>query len=490
MLNQAKLHSLLKSKLLLVLLPLVLFALLCVTPNNAYADFSVYVGYSGGPYYKKTVYSDADMVAMSTGVTYEYSAIDQMPAVRKGYGKGVLLSQFFSTSGIDTSVLKRFYFSTTDGYVADDGVEGYGAWYYQDLCVTPLYYYPYLFEGTEIIDGKTYMDQNIVFNDAQVTPTIIAYEWSFQRAFSQSEWDSPNWKSEPYRLMLGQESPIKMGGARASAQNVLSMTCIFNGTPEISFGDKTSFEGNVGDIISITPTVKAADSLIEENAVKDLKWEISDNSVAEFVKDANGNLVVDENGGIQIRLKKDGNVTLTASYGNSPSEKYIAKASISGGTGKGDGSGDGDGKGDGSGDGSGSGDGGKGSGSGGNRGTSDQSIIAGGDGTTELQQKSGEAASGTSDSTEADGGGGSESASASSLQIKALSQAWLLDTQNGEQNAMIDDPLLIARPAALAVILFGCFVLGVILRVVACERAKDPYVDKRISGGRTATSQA
>lgn len=464
--------------LVAIMLAAVFFCVLVAFPKSAFADFTVYVGYTGGPYYKKTVYSDADMRAMSSGTLYEYSSIDRKPSIRKGFGRGVVLSQFFTNSGINTGELKRFYFSTVDGYVVDDGGEGYGAWYYNQLC-TGLYYYPNLFEASSIEDGELILDES-VFDGARIVPTIIAYESDFHRVLSEQEWETPNLSSYGYRLMFGQSEPT-VGNAHASASGVQAMTCIFNGTPEISFGDKTSFEGKVDDIITITPTIKAADSLIEQNAVKDLKWEISDTNVAEFVKDANGNLVTDEKGNIQIRIKAEGEVTLTATYGNSPFYKYQAKASL-GGSGKGSGSGNGDGSGDGSG---GNGGGNSGDSSRGDDGDGDNSITVGGDQNEAVQTSTSSSAKDQSNAEDASEGG-SETAS---LSIKTLPQAWVVNDAENQQTSMIDDPLLIARPASVAVMLFGCFVFGVILRVIECERSKDPYVEARLASELKASKQ-
>jgi hypothetical protein len=506
-------------RLAVLLLPLVLFtaissALVC--PTEAYADFSIYVGYAGGPYYKKTVYTDSDMTAMSSNTLYAYSGLDKKPSIRKAYGRGVILSDLFTRTGINTGALWRFYFSTTDGYVVDDGGEGYNAWYYDQLC-SNRFYYPNLFAGTVIEDGEVYCDPDVVYNDAVVVPTILAYQSDYHRAETQDEWNSCELKNEAYRLLFGQTDPA-VGNAHASAQNITAMTCIFEGTPTISFGDQTKIEGEVGDVVTVTPTITAADTLIEQYGVYDLKWSIDDSEVAEFVKDADGNLVLDENGGVQIRLKTDGKVTLSASYGDSPFSKYVAQASISGGSGdgdgKGDGSGDGDGKGDAEGDGKGDGkadsDGGSGSGSGssdtaggdgkgegGNSGSDNTSIVAGaGDAAAPAATAaSGEASEGSAQdsvsaqSSKEGGGSSSDNAEATQLEIRsrAQSKAWVVDSGSGEQNAMVDDPLLIAQPAALAVVLFGLFVVGVIVRVIVCERAKDPYVNERLRKRREST---
>ena len=127
-----------------LMLVAVVLGVLLAAPANAWADFTVYVGYSGGPYYEKIRYSDSEMRAMSDAKLYEYTAFDSMPALRKGFAYGVRIESLFSNAGISSSELKRFYFSTQDGYIADDGVEGYGAWTYSALVGTTRYYFPNL----------------------------------------------------------------------------------------------------------------------------------------------------------------------------------------------------------------------------------------------------------------------------------------------------------------------------------------------------------
>lgn len=476
MMRAANTRTLTRAALLLLFCIACAACVTCAGAKLAWANFSVYVGYPGGPYYEKTEYSDADMQVMSGSTLYEYSSFDKMPALRKGFAYGVPLSQFFVNTGINSSQLFRFYFSTQDGYVADDGGDGYGAWYYSELCETTRYYYPRLYEGSEKVDGEYILDPSVVYDGAVTVPTVIAYKSSFNRVFSETDWTTPDFR-DGYRLMFGQTDPLA-GNARASADNVISMTCIFQGTPKISFGDQTSFSGEVGDVITITPTVEAADPLIEQEMIKDIKWQVSDTSVVQFVTDSAGNLAMDENGNFQLKIVGKGSATLSASYGNSPLEKYIARASagVSGTGGDGDESDDKDTGGSGGGTGTGTGASSSGSGSGDAEGSGDggntgfgASTVGGGGGSSTGQAE-----------TKADTNAEAIEIT-SAPQSQSRPQAWVIDNASAfDQSSMVDDPLLVARPAVLALVLFGFFVLACILRVIKCEREKDPYVDARL----------
>ena len=490
-----------KSWMCAFLFPLFILCAIVLKPIQAHAEFVVYVGYTGGPYYEKVRYSDEDMKKMSSTTLYEYSNLDSAYAIRKGFARGVTLTQFFTNTGIKAGKLKRFYLATEDGYVQDDGGEGYDAWYYKELCTTTRYYYPNLFNATLFdADGNVEgINRNTAGVGAVSVPTIIAYESDFHRCTTQEEWDNPvEMRTGLYRLMFGQTTDPLLGDAFSSANAVKSMTCIFDGTPKIEIVN-TSVEGEVGDIVTIKTHIEAADPIIEQNLVKNADWVSSDKSVVDFVYDEDGHLAVDANGNFQVKIVGKGTATISGTYGKSPFSNYVAKSNSIGVSGKGgsrgdDGGGDGGGKGDGSGNDD--GDGGSGTGDGGNSGDDEKNISKGDDANAQEQTKAGEAAAGIGSDTDGSGGGtvdesnvndeGSEE-NDSLFQIKARekpeskTQAWVVNNKSGvDQQSMIDDPLLIARPAALAVILFGFFIVGFIVRVIMCERAKDPYVDERL----------
>ena len=446
----------------------VLFVLLAAAPTSAWADFTVYVGYSGGPYYEKIRYSDSEMQAMSDAKLYEYTAFDAMPALRKGFGYGVRIESLFANAGISSSELKRFYFSTKDGYIADDGVEGYGAWTYSNLVGTTRYYFPNLL-NTYDFEEQEITDYDESWEGAVRVPAILAYSSSFSRVFSAYDeaWTSTAYMSTAgYKLMFGQTDPAT-ADARAYADVVRAMTCIFNGTPELSFNTDESgnlFEAEVGDTITIqAPTISAADSLIEENAKYDFQWSVSDSDIADFVRDENGNVIIGEDGSVQLTIYSEGDVSISAEYGNSPSSEYRTSATA-GGKGTGNGSGDGDGDGD--------DDSGKGSGGGTDSG--DGTDDEDGDGVS-LGEDGKVTTNATPSVAQTEAGGDSDTGNEGG---SASAQAWKVSSK-GSQSAMMDD-ILFGSPMAVAITIFACFVFGYIGRVLLTEKQKDPYVDARL----------
>ena len=451
-----------------LMLVAVVLGVLLAAPANAWADFTVYVGYSGGPYYEKIRYSDSEMRAMSDAKLYEYTAFDSMPALRKGFAYGVRIESLFSNAGISSSELKRFYFSTQDGYIADDGVEGYGAWTYSALVGTTRYYFPNLI-NTYDFEEQEITDYDESWEGAVSVPAVLAYSSSFGRVFSaeDSAWTSTSHMSSAgYQLMFGQTNPAT-ADARAFAGVVKAMTCIFNGTPELSFSTDESgnlFEAKVGETITIqAPTIDAADPLIEQNAKYDFDWTVSDTGIADFVRDENGNVIIAEDGSVQLEIYAEGDVSVSASYGNSPSSEYRTTATAGG---KGTGSGSGEGEGDGADD--------SGKGTGGGTGTGDGADDE--DGDEVAFNAGGEVATNvTPAQTQSEAGGDSDTGNEGG---SASAQAWKVSSK-GSQTAMVDD-ILFGSPMAVAIAIFACFVCGYVGRVILTEKQKDPYVEARL----------
>ena len=474
----AYLHPLCTRMALALACALVAIAALCALPAPAWADFTVYVGYSGGPYYEKARYSDAQMSAMADTTLYQYTSFDSMPSLRKGFAYGVRLESLFSNASVSIGELKRFYFSTEDGYIADDGVEGYGAWYYGQLVGTPRYYFPNLI-NTYDFEDQALEDYDAAWEGAEQVPSVLAVSSSFSRVSSQTDaaWTSTAYMTGGYRLLFGQTDPA-VGDARAYASVIKSMTCIFDGTPTISFDSSTqdqSFEAKVGDTITIkAPTITAADSLIEEYGKYDINWSVSDVGVADFVRDEDGNVIIDKDGNVQLKIVGEGEVSISASYGNSPSSEYRTTASLSG---KGTGSGSGDGEGSGDDD----DDSGEGGGSSGGQSSGSESSSGIGESDDDYEASVIEAGTSASEATvsqaSAESISGAEAAGASG---SGGQQAWKV-TATGSQDAMVDD-LLFGSPMAVAIAIFGLFVCGFIGRVILTERQKDPYVDERLKG--------
>lgn len=345
------------------------FAMVCApagaTTAEAAGSFTVYVGYAGGPFYAKQVYSEADLWALSDGVVHEYSTIDASKNLRKGFGEGVQLSTLFANAGITTSVT-RFVFDTSDGYAGntDGGTISGDPWGYSELINSVRYYYP---------DYPTHWSYNLhgVFDKEGLeatrvsVPSILALRSSFLRITSQEEadllWNDSTRMSQNsgYRLMFGAVDSVT-GDARSFASMVNGIYCIMEGAAEINFSNNV-IQGEVGDVIDISPTIIGTngevDSTIAAEFYKDIQYQISDPEKAELIQKADGSYA--------IKILAEGDFSIGYSYSTSEYDAYTqySTGSLVGvGTGKGSGD-DGDGGGDGD-DGSGTGGGEKGDGGG------------------------------------------------------------------------------------------------------------------------------
>lgn len=352
---EARTPSHLRAFLLALAAALLVSIAVCLVPaQRAYADLAVYVGYAGGPYYEKKTYTDAELWGLSDGVIYEYSSIDGGGSLRKGFGVGVGLYELFTNAGLQPSDVWRFYFSTSDNYVEDDGGEGVGAWYYNNLQSTPRYYYPDLvnyfdFNTGEIqsVEAMSLLEQTRVS-----TPAILALESSYKKVFSA---DDPDWDdfsemddTAGYRLLYGQIAP-NVSNSATSAHSIVALTCILGGNDgtelpevEIDIDEQLAnlvqggqLEMKVGDEVTLFPELKSDDSTVSVEGIRDVTWYSSDPNVAQVTKNADGS--------ITIRIVGEGTVSMGWSYGNSPYSQFVSGGSFGvSGSGGSEGSGDDD----------------------------------------------------------------------------------------------------------------------------------------------------
>lgn len=443
--------------------------------NVAYADssLSVYVGYTGGPYYLKTKISESEIKALSDGNVFEYSTFDSGGFLVKGAGRGPEISSIFTRADINTANLKRFYFATSDGYVNDDGGEGTNAWYYSTLSET-RYYYPKLahywdFQEKSLVSPEGVDIDKEINASAVETKSILAYESSFFRPKNEEEYvATPTLtKYEGLRLMMGQTS-FKKGNAYYFAQSIKAMTCIFGKTPQIELEVNgqtgASFTADVGDTIKIKPKVDADDPLISKYAVYDIRWTISDPTVADFVRDADGNVVVNDDGTVSIVVYGKGNIDVCASYGDSPYSEYVTTTSVSG-SGTGEGGGNGSGKGESTGDGEGEVEG------------SGTGNLDGQEATQVTFESKAEVTEGTQESSLGSGGGGSQ----------AMTAAFKLNVSQTKQEEELNEAIQAlmldfnAFGVPIVFFIFACLTFGIVWRVKKTEADKDPFMNVDIN---------
>ena len=155
---------------------------------------TIKVGYYGGPYYTKKVYTLADFDNLNQ-VQQAYTFIDNLPAVCIDSAQGVKLADLLEDSGIDINSVQKLYFYSTD---IKEG------WYQcldkSFLFDTPCYYYP------ELPSKWNYDTQSAppeaMDNAVQVEP-IIAYKDNWQRYADAPDFSIYDTSSR-FRLLFGQ----------------------------------------------------------------------------------------------------------------------------------------------------------------------------------------------------------------------------------------------------------------------------------------------
>jgi ribosomal protein L12E/L44/L45/RPP1/RPP2 len=357
-----------------------LFALL-VAPIPAAADITVRVGYSGGPFYVKGAFSDAEIARMSEG-PFMYSTFDKGEFLRKGFGYGVTVENLFEAADVDPYGLWRFYFVTRDAYMDDNDGYGNNYWTWEELS-RPRYYYDGLAQNYDFEQHGVYQSMlQEILNSAENTPAILASRSSYRRVDSLASWDDMSQMSadKNYRLLFG-TAQLGDVDARFNAHSITEVICVLGGRPEINL-EQTDVEGKVGDEFTIRVTLKSNDELVTEQGVKDIEWESLDKSVATVTKNFDGS--------ITIKIVGEGKVNISGNFGRSPHPEFQASGSVGvNKIGEGTGSGTDVGSGSGSGtEGEGTGSGTEGEGTGAGDGTDDKG--SGGSGGDDEIEREGE----------------------------------------------------------------------------------------------------
>lgn len=269
-------------KIVVVVLALVvLFGLLfSANPGTAGADsgsqgvpadsLTIKVGYFGGPFYAKKVYSVSDLEAM-TQVEQAYTYIDNMPAVVIDSGKGVKLADLLADAGIDVHSIEQFYFYATD--VKHGWYEDLDKPYLLD---TARYYYPNLPAhwdyGTQLsLPGAT--------SGAIKVDTIIAYQDNWQR-FAIAPDFSVHETSTRFRLLFGQTDPSTRTASR-SVSWVHEIDVLLGGAPPSGvILNQDLAKIKVGSTLQLMATVTPGDA-----TDKSVTWTSSDPGVAKVNSD-------------------------------------------------------------------------------------------------------------------------------------------------------------------------------------------------------------
>ena len=269
---------------------------------------TVEVGYFGGPYYEKHVFTLDELWDMDVAYA-DYTFIDNMPSVIIDHVAGVRLSDMIDAAGIDLDSVQTLYFWTNDKKSSY-----YTTFTKASLIDTPRYVYYSLPENydSDLGAGNDYATQG-----AQRVDTVMALADSWERVIAGATFGSDYLNlntNTRFRLIYGQTDTVTRTASR-SAKWVHSIVVELGGAPTITM-DKSVLELEVGSVYRAEARVNASDRAISENAV--LSWNSSDESVA----------TVDEDG--TVRVLREGPVRITASYGEASAMLAINDGSSSG----------------------------------------------------------------------------------------------------------------------------------------------------------------
>jgi len=228
-------------------------------------SLTIKVGYFGGPYYTKKVYTVSDLEAMPQ-VEQAYTYIDNMPSVVIDSGKGVKFADLLADAGIDINSIEQFYFYATD--VKHGWYEDLDKPYLLD---TARNYYPNL---PSHWDYETQMPLPGASTGAIKVDTIIAYQDNWER-FATAPDFSVHDTSTRFRLLFGQTDT----GTRTASRSVMwvhEIDVLLGGSPPsgVILSQKLATI-KVGSTFQLTATVTPGDA-----TDRSVTWTSSDTGVA------------------------------------------------------------------------------------------------------------------------------------------------------------------------------------------------------------------
>ena len=252
---------------------------------------TVKVGYFGGPYYEKAVFTLDQLWSMDL-VYADYTFIDNMPSVVIDHVVGVRLADLMDAAGIDLNSIRTFYFWTRDKQS-----DYYTSYPKTELIDTPRYCYYSLPENFDSEEGKGNADATAV---AERVDTVIALADDWDRCIAGavfcSDYLSQNTNTR-FRLIFGQTNSYERTASR-SAKWIHEIVVELGGAPTLTL-DASVLDGEVGSLLRTEASVSADRTVLENEPVR---WSSSDKSVA----------VVDGDGTITVRGR--GSAVITATF--------------------------------------------------------------------------------------------------------------------------------------------------------------------------------
>lgn len=265
---------------------------------------TIKVGYFGGPYYEKRVFTLEELWAMDV-VYGDYTFIDNMPSVVVDHVAGVRLSDLMDAAGIDLNSVQTFYFWTRDKQS-----DYYTSYPKSELIDTPRYCYYSLPENFDSEEGAGNAQATAV-GERVDTLIALADDWNRTIAGGGFGSDYLNLNTNTrFRLIFGQTDAVTRTANR-SAKWIHEIVVELGGAPTLTL-DASALEGKVGSVLRTVPQISAADSAIAQGM--QLTWTSSDERVATV--DEAGNITVHAPGAAVITAAAGGvsaSVTVTGS---------------------------------------------------------------------------------------------------------------------------------------------------------------------------------
>lgn len=252
---------------------------------------TVKVGYFGGPYYEKHVFTLNELWALDV-VCADYTFIDNMPSVVIDHVAGVRLSDLMDAAGIDLNSVQTFFFWTRDKQS-----DYYTSYTKAALIDTPRYCY---YSLPDNFDDEEGVGNGYAPSDGVPVDTVIALadEWNRTIAGATFGSDYMNLNTNTrFRLIFGQTNGWERTASR-SAKWIHEIVVELGGAPTLTL-DASVLDGEVGSILRTEPNLSADSAVLENEKVT---WASSDESIA----------AVDENGSITV--KSEGTAIITATF--------------------------------------------------------------------------------------------------------------------------------------------------------------------------------